>query len=499
MLDKKWSSLKNGSDIRGVASEGIPGAEVNLTDPVIEAIAKGFVEFLCKKSGKPASELRISIGHDSRISAQRVKNACIRAMADTGAYVLDFGLCTTPAMFMSTIDSELNIFASVMLTASHLPFNRNGLKFFTREGGLEGSDITEILEYAQSVYNENSTLSDASAEHFDYLSKYAEHIKGIICEKTGMDMPFSGMKIAVDAGNGAGGFYAEKVLKALGADVSGSCFLEPDGTFPNHIPNPEDKEAMQAISKAVLDSASDLGVIFDTDVDRAAIVDDAGREINKNRLIALIAAVLMQEKKGTVVTDSVTSTGLAEFINGDLGGKHHRFKRGYKNVINESKRLNAEGIYSPLAIETSGHAALSENYFLDDGAYLVTRLLISAVLMRKEGRKLTELIATLKEPKLSRGHRLNLLNENFKEDGEKILDALVKEVENTDGLNLETPNFEGVRVNMGDGWFLLRLSLHDPLMPLDMQCDSEETLNAMYAFLKAFLSKFDCIDISPLA
>lgn len=103
---------------------------------------------------------------------------------------------------------------------------------------------------------------------------------------------------------------------------------------------------------------ADLGVIFDTDVDRSAIVDRHGDPINRNSLIALIAAVILKEHPGsTVVTDSVTSDGLAEFI-GALGGKHHRFKRGYKNVIDEGIRLNKAGEECWLAIETSGHCAL---------------------------------------------------------------------------------------------------------------------------------------------
>ncbi|MBE7025162.1 MAG: phosphomannomutase/phosphoglucomutase [Ruminococcaceae bacterium] len=496
MLSKEWSALKNGSDIRGVGSEGVPGAAVTLTDSVVEAIAHGFVVFLQEKYSLAPEKITVAIGHDSRISAQRIKNACTRAITSTGANVLDFGLCTTPAMFMCTVDETLTVTGSVMLTASHLPFNRNGLKFFTPEGGLEGSDITEILTYAQE--NRRAGSGAGKVECMDFLSRYAAHISQIICAETGLEKPFDGMKIAVDAGNGAGGFYAEKVLKPLGADVSGSCFLEPDGTFPNHIPNPEDKEAMQAISKAVTDSGSDLGVIFDTDVDRAAIVDHTGREINKNKLIALISAVLMEEKKGTVVTDSVTSAGLAVFIRDTLGGIHHRFKRGYKNVINEAKRLNTEGVYCPLAIETSGHAALLENYFLDDGAYLVTKLLIKAVKMRAQGRKLTELIADLKEPAFAAGHRLSLTGADYKADGQQILDALSVAVEKNDRMELEAPNFEGMRVNIGDGWFLLRLSLHDPLMPLDIQCDSEDCLKEIYAFLRAFLSSFDTIDISSL-
>lgn len=496
MLLKEWSSLKNGSDIRGVASEGIPGASINLTDEVVERIAKAFVLFTSKRTGKKAEDIKIAIGHDSRISANRLKTACIKAITESGASVYDCSLCTTPAMFMITIDEEYCADSSIMLTASHLPFNRNGLKFFTKEGGLEGADITEILEYAQE--NKFDSIGSGKVESCNYLKKYAEDTKKKIQKETGLNLPFEGMKIAVDAGNGAGGFYASEVLAPLGADVSGSRYLEPDGTFPNHIPNPEDKDAMKAISEAVLSSKSDLGVIFDTDVDRAAIVSDAGSEINKNGLIALISAVLMEEKKGTVVTDSVTSTGLKDFIENSLGGVHHRFKRGYKNVINEAKRLNKEGTYAPLAIETSGHAALMENYFLDDGAYLITKLLIKAVKLRAEGKKLSDLIADLKQPKIAQGHRLNLLCEDFKEGGMKILSDLEAKVKENSTMSLETPNYEGVRVNVKGGWFLLRLSLHDPLMPLDIQCDTEDALSSIYTFLKDFLSNYDYIDISQL-
>ena len=134
----------------------------------------------------------------------------------------------------------------------------------------------------------------------------------------------------------------QKVLEPLGADTSGSQFLEPDGSFPNHIPNPENEEAMHASTRAVLNSKADIGLIFDTDVDRAGAVDSTGREINRNRLIALISAILLEETPGaTIVTDSITSSGLKLFIQNKLGGKHHRFKRGYKNVINEAIRLNS--------------------------------------------------------------------------------------------------------------------------------------------------------------
>ena len=163
--------------------------------------------------------------------------------------------------------------------------------------------------------------------------------------------------------------------------------------------NPEDENAMNSLQNAVKKNNADLGIIFDTDVDRAAAVDKNGESINRNRLIALIATIILKEHPGSyIVTDSITSDGLTEFIEKNLGGHHCRFKRGYKNVINEAIRLNQIGQECYLAIETSGHAALKENYFLDDGAYLVTKLLIMAAQMRLKGiENLLHLISGLHE------------------------------------------------------------------------------------------------------
>ena len=201
----------------------------------------------------------------------------------------------------------------------------------------------------------------------------------------------------------------------MGADTTGSQFLNPDGTFPNHIPNPEDKTAMASICEAVINNKADFGIIFDTDVDRVAAVDNQGREINRNKLIALISAIVLKEHPGsTIVTDSITSDGLTQFIEQELKGKHHRFKRGYKNVINESIRLNQENQESWLAIETSGHGAMKENYFLDDGAYLATKLLAELALANLEGKFLTDLISNLQEPIESEEFRLKIGVDNFK-------------------------------------------------------------------------------------
>ena len=149
--------------------------------------------------------------------------------------------------------------------------------------------------------------------------------------KENFTQPLSGLKIVVDAGNGAGGFYATDVLAPLGADISGSQFLNPDGNFPNHMPNPDDKRAMDSAVKATVKNSADLGIIFDTDVDRAGVVSSSGKAVNKNNIIAIASAIALSGNDGgTIVTDSVTSSNLKNFIESELKSKQCRFKRGYK-------------------------------------------------------------------------------------------------------------------------------------------------------------------------
>ncbi len=491
MLNSFYKGFKSGTDIRGVAVEGVEGQHVNLTDDVVRAMAQGFVLWLADKVGKNADELTVSVGRDSRVSGPRISALVCEELSAAGAKVLDCSLASTPSMFMTTVD--LGCDGAVQITASHHPFNRNGLKFFTREGGLEGSDIEVILEHAQNG-ERAPEKSGGSVEKTDYMSRYCDHLADII--KKGVnagnyDKPLEGFRIVVDAGNGVGGFYAG-VLESLGADTTGSRFLEPDGMFPNHVPNPENKEAMASIREAVLESGADMGVIFDTDVDRGGAVDSRGNEINRNRLVALAAAIALEGNEGgTIVTDSITSSGLKEFIERDLGGKHYRYRRGYKNVIDKGLELNAQGINCPLAIETSGHAAMRENYFLDDGAYLCTKIIIKMAQLSKAGKSIDTVTATLKEPVEETEIRFEILEDDFRACGERIIAELTEYAENAEGWILADDNREGVRVSFGkgdgDGWFLLRLSVHDPIMPLNIESDTEGGVEIIKEKLMTFL------------
>ncbi len=490
ITEDKILKLKSGTDVRGVAVN-TETETIELTDEVVEKICVSFAKWIKIKENK--EDIKISVGHDSRISAERIKNAAVKAFLTEGLTVYDFELASTPSMFMSIV-MDVKVDCALEITASHHPYQRNGLKFFTRNGGLESSELTEILKGAAEVKSNNL---NGELIKYDFMSVYCKHLRNvIISEVNSGNKPLENLKIVVDAGNGVGGFYANEVLAPLGADVTGSQFLEPDGMFPNHIPNPENKTAIKSACDMVLKSNADLGLIFDTDVDRMGCVSSKGEEINRNRLVALASVIALQNNDGaTVVTDSLTSDGLRKFIENHLGGKQLRYKRGYKNVIDKSIELNNNGINSTLAIETSGHAALKENYFLDDGAYLATKIVVLLAKLNKQGKTIDELISTLEEPAESVEIRIPIMLDDFKEYGENVIAKLTEYSENHLGWEVEKENYEGVRINVKGGWFLLRLSVHDPILPLNIENYYTGVCSEIANELKEFFSQFDKLDL----
>jgi phosphomannomutase len=488
--------LQNGSDVRGVALK-TQTEEITINEQIAYNITRSFARLVKVKYIKKEEDKIFSatVGMDSRLSGPALKQAVLGGFADEGFTVYDAALTSTPAIFMSTIYEEINADCGIMITASHLPYNRNGMKFFLKEGGINKDLLKEVLLNAQNTL---PVQNKGSIKSLELTEIYSDYLTDIIKKRTKQQRPFEGKRIIVDAGNGAGGFFTS-ILTRLGANTEGSLYLEPDGMFPNHIPNPENKAVMKEFSKKVLNAKADLGIIFDTDVDRAAFVDKSGRIIAKNALVALMSVIVVGEReKSVIVTDSVTSTALSEFI-ASIGGIHHRFKRGYKNVIDEAIRLNDKEVYTPIAIETSGHCALKENFFLDDGAYMAVKILIFFAEMTKKGKILSDAISMLREPVESVEVRGKILKKDFREYGEVILDAFKTYAKNKEGWKIEVPSYEGVRVltdrQNGDGWILMRLSLHDPQIVINMESDKEGGIAQMVREIELSVSEFDAFKI----
>ena len=469
----EYKKLQNGSDIRGIAIDGIDGEKPNLTPKEANHIAAGFAKWLREKTGR--EDVTIAVGRDPRVSGPDLLEGLLQGFCKEGVQVFDAGLASTPAMFMATIFENVRAGGacegSIMITASHLPFNRNGFKFFTKDGGLDKKDIARILELAEEDAAKGAGECDprpAQVADLALMDAYCAHLQQVIrtgaaggstgapddaAAKKAEEKPLAGMKIVVDAGNGSGGFFAEKVLAPLGAD---------------------------------------MGLIFDTDVDRSSAVDEQGREIARNSIVAMAAALVSEDHPGTtVVTDSITSRQLTEFLENNLGLNHLRYKRGYKNVINKAIELNRAGTDCQLAIETSGHAALQENYFLDDGAYLAAKIVIKAARLKQEGRPISSVLADLEDPADEKEVRIPIKTEDFGAYGDQVLSDLKDWVKTQDGMTLTEPNYEGVRIDFGDGWCLLRKSLHDPILPMNMASDQEGGCQAIEKVMKSFLNQYE--------
>eukprot|EP01024_Parvocaulis_polyphysoides_P025760 TRINITY_DN2339_c0_g2_i1.p2 TRINITY_DN2339_c0_g2~~TRINITY_DN2339_c0_g2_i1.p2 ORF type:complete len:266 (-),score=54.67 TRINITY_DN2339_c0_g2_i1:433-1230(-) len=265
---------------------------------------------------------------------------------------------------------------------------------------------------------------------------------------------------------------------------------------------------MEATIQAVKNSKADLGIVFDTDVDRSGIVDERGTEINRNRFIALMSSVVLREHPGTtIVTDSVTSNGLTQFIEAQ-GGKQFRYRKGYKNIIAKGVELNEEGNQCELMMETSGHGAMKENYFLDDGAYLAVKAVIEMIRRKLTGEgSLMEVLDKLKEPLEAKEFRLNIKAEEFKPVQDEVLSKFPAWIpQNTSDWQIVEPNFEGIRVNIPEdgvdkkGWVLLRASLHDPILVANAESDVQGGVAKSMTKLKEFFQEYQFpVDLSTIS
>jgi phosphomannomutase len=479
--------------------------------------------------------ITIALGQDPRTHGMRLIDALARGaesrLPDGGICVVYTGIATTPACaaFCRILHKAD---AAVMVTASHLPGDRNGLKVYTAAAsGMTRDDITELgvraMVHVEALYADGvlppSSGHDSvfCSEWVDWMPLYADTLQQAVvrevCGVSGthsdsddMDhgsssataLPLRGLKIVLNPGNGAGGFF-QSVLENLGADCTCSIHLEPDGTFPNGVPNPEDERMIVETLQTCEQAQADLGIMLDTDADRCGFVvprtvdQDAitgaitkrsdYEPLNRNRLIALLGVVFARSDPGSVVvTDSVTSEGLTTFLQDTLGLKHVRYLKGYANVINKAKELTESGkLNAALAIETSGHCAMKENDYLDDGTY--TAVKIVSLLARERAAGTASLLDLIRDmPELAeicelRCPTIDRSLETMREVFDFCALAMERACEDSNqdpaaqAWKIDTDNLEGIRIRTGNGGFMmLRKSLHDPIISLQIEGRSKQ-------------------------
>ena len=487
----RWLKLRSGSEIRGPQQQ--------LTGECAEKLGYAFACWLAERRGRTPDAVVLAVGRDPRPSGARIKAALTRGITAADSDVLDCGLCPAPALFKAVQPDCGNADGAVMVTAGAADPNMNGFRFITADGGLRSEDVDEILLRAARADVPERLVVRHNADGL-----YYEALRGAAARLLEDDAlkPLLGMRVVVDARASVGEGYV-RFLDSLGVETEGSLYPAEDaGSIAG---GPDDPRAVDDVTRAVLAARADLGVLFTADGSRAAIVDGSGRLINQNRLIALVAAMLLDAQPGsTFVTDSVTSSGLSAFI-AEWGGIHYRFKRGYRNVIDEAVRLNAEGIDCPLAIETSGHAAFRDNAFLDDGIYLATRVICEALNRKREGQSVFSLIDDLKEPVESVEIRLPVLAaEDPSAASTEVVETLLSYTLDNPRWQVAQDSREGVRItfNLDSGvnnaWFQLRMSVHDPVMVLNAESDIPGGVRRILGALYNLIRDCESLDLEKL-
>jgi len=340
-------------------------------------------------------------------------------------------------------------------------------------------------------------------------------------------LPLAGLRIVLNAGHGAG-FFFNRVLQDLGADVTNSLGVNPDSSFPKGIPNPEDPKMVEATKTACEVCNADIGIMLDTDADRCGFIVprivnpsySSGYEpLNRNRLIAFLGVIFAQSSPGcTIVTDSCTSEGLERFLEKTLGLHHERYLKGYANVIGKAKELTESGVANAeVAIETSGHCAMKENGYLDDGTYTAVKVIGCLANLARERsaengqhhKSLLELIKDLPEMAEVKELRMNVLDGKL-ESTKDIFLRIVKRIEElcveqqTLQWEFDDKNLEGVRARIGDdAFFMIRKSLHDPIISIQLEGRSSQELckrviNPLISVLRVDMGLESVVDLHSL-
>ena len=447
-------------DIRGTAAGDGP----QLTPAVALLVGKALGTYLPRHF---QSE-RVFVGADNRLTSGPLKAAVIEGLASTGLPVTDIGEVLTPTVYFASA-SYAGIGAGVMITGSHLDTRYNGIKTAYGKLALADEQIQDLLRII-----DEGAFSSGNAEITEDMDMIQRHMAAIQSKVTMARR----MKVVLDAGNGLSGAYLPPVLTALGLEVE-CLYCEPDGSFPNHLPNPEDPEMTRDLEAKVVELGADLGLAFDGDSDRCGFIDNHGHHIAADRLLALLARDLLSRHPGTpVVFDVKASQALPDEIS-RYGGEPVMWKSGHslmKHKMNE--------IGSLLGGEVSGHLFIGEDYYGFDDAPLVA--LKTLEIISQTDATVAEIFDDI--PKLVATPEIVLSAPD--ELKFKMIDEMTASLQS----NYEVVTVDGARVIFESGWGLVRASNTQPAVTLRFEAYTRELIADYMRVFKAQLANYPQID-----
>ena len=438
-------------DIRGIVDKDF--------DPAwVEVLGQACGSFFLKYG-----HTRAVVGHDARLSSPEYQACLTKGLASAGVDVICLGLVTTPMLYYAV--KRLGTQAGIMVTASHNPPEFNGFKVVEGKSTIHGQAIQELYRI---MANGNFPQGHGLVSQHDITPSYVEELSGQL-------KLTRKLKVVVDGGNGSGGLVTAEVLRQVGAEVV-ELYCQPDGTFPNHHPDPVEEKNVAALQARVISEKADLGIGLDGDCDRLGVVDETGRLMYGDQLLAIYARELLQDFPGATVIGEVKCSHLAYKDIADHGGNPVMSATGHSLI--KARMLETK---AKLAGEMSGHMFFADRYYgFDDATYAALRFL--EVLDRRPGVPASRLLAdwpqTFNTPEI----RFNC--------PDSIKFAVVKRAQEHFRQGYDMIDVDGARIIFPDGWGLIRASNTQPVLVLRFEAESPKRLEEIRGLIEGPLGSW---------
>ncbi len=450
---QKYEHAFGKNDIRGIYSDDI-------TEELFYNIGKGYYIWLSEQKNK--KDLKISVCMDARLHSPSLKNALIKGLLDSGVrHIEDYGIAPTPIGYYSEICHNLD--GAMIITASHNPKEYNGLKMTCNNRTLNELQIKEVKDITFKNWTnlpDCNNLADFSTsiipEYIDDMSKRFGNIG-------------DGIKVVVDSANATGGIVGPELYRKIGCKVI-ELFSEPDGTFPNHHPNPSQLSTLKTLSKTVIENGADFGIAYDGDSDRIGIVDSKGKPLTGDKLLLIYAMDIINQKP-TVVSEVKCSQVLFDTINNN-GGNAVMCKTGHGYIKDKMRETNAL-----LGGEMSGHTFFKDRYYgFDDAIYAGCRMIEIVSKNKKQNSdfKLENLLEPFNKVYTSDEVRFPCPNNLKKTVLEKFKSEVEQNPEMFGSPIKEIVTLDGMRIVFEGGFALIRQSNTEPVFTLRFEARTKD-------------------------
>ncbi len=439
-------------DIRGIVDE-------DLTSESMYLIGKGYGTYMRQKGLKT-----IVVGGDARLSTIGFMQEFTKGLMETGCDVISIGITATPLVYFAIW--KLKTDGGAMITASHNPSQYNGIKLNLGLGSVFADELQKVLQIIQTDDFETGEgqFSEYKTIEEEYISYVVKGIK--------LDRP---LKIIVDGGNGMGGPYLPEVLRRLGCEVI-EMYCEPDGTFPNHHPDPTVEKNMVDLKRAVLEAEYDAGFGLDGDSDRIGVIDEKGNMLYGDQILNILARDYLKTNQGrTIIADVKCSKNLYDDIR-KHGGVPMMYKTGHANIKMKMKELGVD-----FAGEMSGHVFLADRYLgFDDAIYVSARF---AEVMSHTTAPVSTFLAD--QPKMH-----NTPEMHVKCADDRKFDVVAKICQEFIDEGYDVNDIDGARITFSDGWGLVRASNTTPVLVVRFEGETEARMHEIQKLVEDKIAKY---------